>query len=61
MVGCSRPYWPQTLTGIAEFERALIQERICSGIAPAKPRGKQSAAEPGSGRTPTALRQRFWR
>ena len=35
------------LAGVAEFERELIQERICSGIAAAKGRGKQLGRQPG--------------
>jgi putative DNA-invertase from lambdoid prophage Rac len=35
------------LAGIAEFERDLIQERIRSGIAAAKARGKQLGRLPG--------------
>jgi putative DNA-invertase from lambdoid prophage Rac len=35
------------LAGIAEFERALIQERIRSGIAAAKARGKRLGRQPG--------------
>ena len=35
------------LAGIAEFERELIQERICSGIAAAKARGKRFGRQPG--------------
>ena len=46
------------LAGIAEFERELTQERIRSGIAAAKARGKRWAASPGNGRSPTASRRR---
>jgi DNA invertase Pin-like site-specific DNA recombinase len=35
------------LAGIAEFERELIQERIHSGIAAAKARGKRLGRQPG--------------
>jgi putative DNA-invertase from lambdoid prophage Rac len=35
------------LAGIAEFERELIRERICSGIAAAKARGKRLGRQPG--------------
>ena len=35
------------LAGIAEFERELIQERIRSGIAAAKERGKKLGRQPG--------------
>jgi DNA invertase Pin-like site-specific DNA recombinase len=35
------------LVGIAEFERELIQERIRSGIAAAKARGKRLGRQPG--------------
>ena len=35
------------LAGIAEFERALTQERIRSGIAAARARGKQLGRQPG--------------
>ena len=45
------------LAGIAEFERELIQERIRSGIAAAKARGKGSAASPGSGRNQITWRR----
>ena len=40
------------IAGIAEFERELIQERIRSGIAAAKARGKRWGASRGSGRNP---------
>ena len=46
------------LAGIAEFERELIQERIRSGIAAAKARGKRLAASLGSGRNLIGSRQR---
>jgi DNA invertase Pin-like site-specific DNA recombinase len=35
------------IAGIAEFERELIQERIRSGIATAKARGKRLGRQPG--------------
>jgi putative DNA-invertase from lambdoid prophage Rac len=35
------------IAGIAEFERELIQERIHSGIAAAKARGKRLGRQPG--------------
>jgi DNA invertase Pin-like site-specific DNA recombinase len=35
------------LAGIAEFERELTQERIRSGIAAAKARGKRLGRQPG--------------
>jgi DNA invertase Pin-like site-specific DNA recombinase len=35
------------LAGIAEFERELTQERIRSGIAAAKARGKMLGRQPG--------------
>ena len=35
------------LAGLAEFERELIQERIRSGIAAAKARGKRLGRQPG--------------
>ena len=38
---------PTVLAGIAEFERELIQERIRSGIAAAKARGKRLGRQPG--------------
>ncbi len=40
------------IDGIAEFERELIQQRIRSGIAAAKARGKRSGASPGRSRNP---------
>ena len=51
----STPYGRMMATiiaGIAEFERELIQERIRSGIAAAKARGKRLGASRGSGRNP---------
>ena len=42
------------IAGIAEFERELIQERIRSGIAAAKARGKRLAVSPDSGRNQIA-------
>jgi putative DNA-invertase from lambdoid prophage Rac len=44
--------------GIAEFERELIRERICSGIAAAKARGNALAASLGKGRNPIGSRLR---
>ena len=35
------------IAGIADFERELIQERIRSGIAAAKARGKRLGRQPG--------------
>ena len=35
------------LAGIADFERELIQERVRSGIAIAKARGKRLGRQPG--------------
>src|SRR3954449_8009543 len=35
------------LAGLAEFERELIQERIRSGLAAAKPRGQRLGRQPG--------------
>jgi putative DNA-invertase from lambdoid prophage Rac len=35
------------LAGVAEFERELIQERIRSGVAAAKARGKRLGRQPG--------------
>jgi DNA invertase Pin-like site-specific DNA recombinase len=48
------------LAGLAEFERELIQERIRSGLAAAKARGKSSAGSPGSGRSRIGSRPRCW-
>ena len=48
------------LAGIAEFERELIQERIRSGVAAAKARGKRSAVNLGSDQNPTASLPRSW-
>src|SRR4051812_48553693 len=36
-----------SIAGIAEFERELLQERIRSGIAAAKARGKRLGRQPG--------------
>jgi DNA invertase Pin-like site-specific DNA recombinase len=46
------------LAGIAEFERELTQERIRSGIAAAKARGKRLGRQPGSGRNRTGWHPR---
>jgi DNA invertase Pin-like site-specific DNA recombinase len=48
------------LAGITEFERELIRERIRSGIAAAKARGKFSAANWAIGRNPTGSHRRYW-
>ena len=48
------------IAGIAEFERELIQERIRSGIAAAKARGKRLGRQPGHRPSPTAWDRRFW-
>ena len=42
------------LSGISQFERDLISERVKSGMAAAKARGKSSAAGSANGRKPTA-------
>lgn len=41
------PMIATVLAGIAEFERELIQERIRSGIAAVKARGKRLGRQPG--------------
>ena len=38
------PMMATIIAGIADFERELIQERICSGIAAAKARGERLGA-----------------
>jgi DNA invertase Pin-like site-specific DNA recombinase len=43
------------LAGIAEFERELTQERIRSGIAATKPRGKKLGRQPGQRLAPKVL------
>ena len=48
------------LAGIAEFERELIQERIRSGIAAAKARGKRSVDSPDGDRNRIVSRQKCW-
>ena len=49
------------LAGIAEFERELTQERIRSGIAAAKARGKRLGRQPGQRPNPTGSHRRCWR
>jgi len=46
------------LSGVAEFERELIQERIRSGIAAAKARGKRLGRQPGHRPKPDRLASR---
>jgi DNA invertase Pin-like site-specific DNA recombinase len=41
------------LAGRADFERELLRERIRSGIAAAKTRGKRLGRQPGQRRNPT--------
>ncbi len=43
------------LAGVAEFERELIIERVGSGLAAAKARGKRLGHQPGQRPSPTAL------
>ncbi len=46
------------IAGIAEFERELIQERIRSGLALAKARGKRLGRQPGQRRSRIASHRR---
>jgi DNA invertase Pin-like site-specific DNA recombinase len=46
------------IAGVAQFERELIQERIKSGMAAAKARGRKLGLNRGSDRSPTASRRR---
>jgi putative DNA-invertase from lambdoid prophage Rac len=48
------------LAGIAAFERELTAERIRSGIAAARARGKKLDGSPGNGRSRTGSRRRCW-
>jgi putative DNA-invertase from lambdoid prophage Rac len=47
------------IAGIADFERELLQERVRSGIAAAKARGKRLGRQPDSGRNPIASLPKF--
>ena len=47
------------IAGIADLERELLQERIRSGIAAAKARGKRLGRQPGQRRNPTASLPKF--
>ena len=46
------------LAGIAQFERDLLSERVKSGLAATRARGKNSVASQANARIPTSSRQR---
>ena len=49
------------LAGIAQFERDLISERVKSGLAAAKARGRSSVADQANGRNQTGSRPMSFR
>ncbi|WP_234841919.1 recombinase family protein [Sinorhizobium meliloti] len=49
------------LSGIAEFERDLISERVKSGLVPRKRAAEGSAVAPENAPSQISLRRRSWR